>query len=52
MAFFMLGGGIEMKTYTCAFCDKIGSDFVDMAKEICPANKGNGHQKPIFGDMK
>jgi phage FluMu protein Com len=41
-----------MKTYTCAHCDKIGSDFVGMAKEICPSNKGNGHQIPIFGDMK
>ena len=41
-----------MKTYTCAHCDKIGDDFVGMAKEICPSNKGNGHQIPIFGDMK
>jgi len=40
------------KTFTCEFCGKVGNDFSDMAQEICPENAGNGHQIPIFGDMK
>lgn len=39
------------KTYTCSFCQKVGNDFVTMAKDICPINGPNGgHQIPIFGD--
>jgi len=39
------------KTYTCDICQKIGSDFVTMAKEICPKNDPDCcHQIPIFGD--
>ena len=40
------------KTYTCAFCGKVGSDFVKMAKGKCPLNPGGGHQIPVLGDMK
>ena len=40
------------KTFTCSFCSKVGNDFLEMAKEICPDNSGNGHQIPIFGDRK
>jgi hypothetical protein len=38
------------KTFTCFYCKKIGNDFSIMAKEICPENKPNGHQIPMFGD--
>ena len=43
----------EGKTYTCSYCGKVGTDFSDMAKEICPENPPigqNGHQIPIMGD--
>tara|TARA_R110000787_G_scaffold228240_3_gene335975 strand:- start:875 stop:1006 length:132 start_codon:yes stop_codon:yes gene_type:complete len=39
------------KTYTCSFCDKIGTDFSIMAKEICSKNDPDcGHQIPLMGD--
>ena len=40
-------------TYTCSYCGKVGTDFVEMTKEICPENPPvgqNGHQIPILGD--
>ena len=42
-----------MATYTCEFCGKVGTDFVEMGRELCPSKKATGgsHQIPIFGDM-
>ena len=40
------------KTFTCDKCGKVGTDFVEMAKELCPADVGASHQIPIFGDRK
>jgi len=40
------------KTFTCDKCGKVGTDFVEMAKEPCPADVGASHQIPIFGDRK
>jgi len=42
----------ENKTFTCEFCGKVGTNFSEMAQETCPDNDGNGHQIPIFGDIR
>ena len=44
----------DNKTFTCSFCGKVGTDFSEMAKEICQENPPigqNGHQIPLFGDQ-
>ena len=38
------------KTYTCGKCGKVGTDFGEMARELCPADVDASHQIPIFGD--
>ncbi len=37
-------------TYTCTNCGKVGTDFGEMVKEICPEGDGGGHVTPILGD--
>jgi len=37
-------------TYTCTNCGKVGTDFGEMVKEICPEGNGGGHVTPILGD--